>query len=516
MGAIGHDGLAVPGSVELAHEPPFRLGILEVEPATRQLKAADRSETIEPRVMQVLVALYRAGGIVTRDELTQRCWAGRVVGDDAINRVLSRLRHIGADIGGGSFSIETITKVGYKLTVDGVGPAAGYGLEASDEKVDGKSRRTFGALIVAGAAVAAAGGPFAWRFLSGLSGPPQGAKELYQRAIALRGSASQEDNRQAIAYLREAVRIAPEYGEAWGALAFAYRGALLGGPSEEVSGFEDRLEEAIRQADRYDPGNADAVFARQLTGLYFGRWAAMEPIYRDLAGRFPKHPSGHQLLGSLLMDVGRWNDAIVALRKAKERNRLAPITRYKLTVSLWSAGRISEAEHEIDESMRWSIHSAVWQTKVKLLAMTGRPQAALAIVNDPSTRPADTGEEQLNRWRLFLAAMISRAPADIDRAVADLVEFAKQDSGAPVPQAFQCAMLGDRQTALAMLDGCYLGIGEWASKRPADPSSNASHPLFQPQARSLWGETRFNGILDGIGLERYWRETGSLPDYRRS
>jgi len=112
LGAIAHDGLAVPGKVELAHEPPFRLGLLDAEPATRQLKFGDVSVTIEPRVMQVLVALFRAGSIVTREELIQRCWDGRVVGDDAINRVLSRIRHIDADFGQGSFSVETITKVG--------------------------------------------------------------------------------------------------------------------------------------------------------------------------------------------------------------------------------------------------------------------------------------------------------------------------------------------------------------------------------------------------------------------
>ena len=82
-------------------------------------------------------------------------------------------------------------------------------------------------------------------------------------------------------------------------------------------------------------------------------------------------------------------------------------------------GRISEAEREIDEAMRWSIHSSIWQTKVKLLAMTGRPQAALAIVDDASNRPEGTTNEQLERWRAFLAAMASREAPDIERAVTD-------------------------------------------------------------------------------------------------
>ena len=509
MGAIGHDGLAVPGRVELAHEPPFRLGILDVEPATRQLKTADRSETIEPRVMQVLVALFRAGTIVTREELIQRCWDGRVVGDDAINRVLSRIRHLASDVGQGSFSVETITKVGYRLSVAREGSNS---FSAAGQPITSSRRKLVGSLVVASAA-AAVGGTVAWQLI-GANRRPKPAEELYRRAAALRTSGSPEDNRQVIAYLREAVRIAPEYGEAWGALAYAYRGSL-GSDADpaQVAGFEDRLQEAIRQADRYDPGNADAAFARRLGGGFFGRWATMEPVYRELAGRYPKHPAGHYLLGSLLMDVGRWNEAVEALQAAKKRSTLEPIPRYKLTVALWSSGRISQAEHEVDDALRWSMHSSIWQTKIKLLAMSGRPQAALAILNDVAGRPADTTDIQVERWRQFIAGLISKVPGERDKALAAVIEYARQDY-APVGQAFQCAMLGGRETALDILEGCYLGLGSWASKYPADPSGGAAHPLLQPQARSLWRDARFGRILEGIGLEQYWRSTGRLPDYR--
>jgi tetratricopeptide (TPR) repeat protein len=355
----------------------------------------------------------------------------------------------------------------------------------------------------------------AWQFIKVSGSTPRQAKELYERALMLRGSASKPDNRQAIGYLKEAVRIAPEYGEAWGALAYAYRGALSDSGPDEVAGFKERLEEALRQADRFSPGNADAAFARRLDSFYFGRWAEMEAVYRELSQRFPDHPAGHHLLGSLLMDVGRWGEAVEALLKSKARQPLSPITRYKLTISLWSAGEISEAEREIDEAMRWSIHSSVWQTKIKLLAMTGRPLAALAILDDASHRPEDTTDEQIYRWRAFLVAIASRAETDIERAVAAIIAAAKRVP-TPIPEAFQCAMLGQNDLALAILEGCYLGTGQWASRRPADPTSNAAHPLFQPQSKSLRGEPLFARILEGIGLERYWRVTKSLPDYRRN
>jgi len=44
-------------AIRLSRQPPFQLGAVEVLPATRQVVVGGRSETLEPRIMQVLVAL---------------------------------------------------------------------------------------------------------------------------------------------------------------------------------------------------------------------------------------------------------------------------------------------------------------------------------------------------------------------------------------------------------------------------------------------------------------------------
>ncbi len=112
------------GRIELARETPIRLGGLGVEPALRRIANDDGREAIlEPRVMQVLVALSRAGErIVSRDELAASCWHGVVVGEDALNRVIGRLRRVLEELGDGDVQVETITKVGYRLIASG--PAA--------------------------------------------------------------------------------------------------------------------------------------------------------------------------------------------------------------------------------------------------------------------------------------------------------------------------------------------------------------------------------------------------------
>lgn len=155
------DGDSAP--VVLAHEAPFTVGPMRVEPGMRRIVRGDGEDAIvEPLVMQVLVALAKAdGAILTRDELVDRCWGGRIVGDDSIARVIARLRKLGAEFGQGAFSVETITKVGYRLVATDHAAESG---QPADPPMAGDSKRRFSArrltvsALVAGAMLAAGGG----------------------------------------------------------------------------------------------------------------------------------------------------------------------------------------------------------------------------------------------------------------------------------------------------------------------------------------------------------------------
>jgi len=112
------DGAQLP-VVQLVTSPQMRLGALTIDPPLRRLIHDDgREEFLEPRVMQVLVAFARGPGVIlSRDDLIAACWEGRFVSDDAVNRVMSRLRRVSQEIGKDSFRLETITKVGFRLVV---------------------------------------------------------------------------------------------------------------------------------------------------------------------------------------------------------------------------------------------------------------------------------------------------------------------------------------------------------------------------------------------------------------
>lgn len=103
-----------PTLIDLARAPPFELGAMSVRPAVREIAVGDQRTVLEPRVMQVLVALAeRREEVVSRDALTSLCWGGRAVGEDAITRCIAAIRRL-AD---GCFTVETIPRVGYRLAV---------------------------------------------------------------------------------------------------------------------------------------------------------------------------------------------------------------------------------------------------------------------------------------------------------------------------------------------------------------------------------------------------------------
>ncbi|HZZ67176.1 MAG TPA: winged helix-turn-helix domain-containing protein [Phenylobacterium sp.] len=107
---------AMPGLIDLAREPDFKLGGLAVRPSRLEVEGFGVRRTLQPRVMQVLVALmHPTSEVVSHDELIRRCWGGLAVGEGAVRRCIGQLRKLTSQWPEPPFSIETIGGVGYQL-----------------------------------------------------------------------------------------------------------------------------------------------------------------------------------------------------------------------------------------------------------------------------------------------------------------------------------------------------------------------------------------------------------------
>lgn len=102
--------------IDLAGEPAFDLAQMRVVPAERAVVVGGERRELQPRVMQVLVALAKARpNVLSRDKLIELCWEGRVVGDDALNRCILALRHLAQEFRPPPFAIQTVPRIGHRL-----------------------------------------------------------------------------------------------------------------------------------------------------------------------------------------------------------------------------------------------------------------------------------------------------------------------------------------------------------------------------------------------------------------
>ena len=95
----------------------FRLGPWEVRPLNGEIRGADVTLHVEPKVMEVLVVLARRPGeVVERCDLLCRIWGSRAaVSDEPLTRCIAELRRALNDSHQTPAYIQTIHKRGYRL-----------------------------------------------------------------------------------------------------------------------------------------------------------------------------------------------------------------------------------------------------------------------------------------------------------------------------------------------------------------------------------------------------------------
>ncbi|HEX8601595.1 MAG TPA: winged helix-turn-helix domain-containing protein [Pseudoduganella sp.] len=113
---------AQPGGPSIGKRPTrarFRFGSWLVDPLSNSIANGDDARQMEPRTMDVLVALCRANGaIVSVDELLEQCWGSTIHGDSTVHKNLAHLRRLLGDNANAPLFIETIRKRGYRTVAE--------------------------------------------------------------------------------------------------------------------------------------------------------------------------------------------------------------------------------------------------------------------------------------------------------------------------------------------------------------------------------------------------------------
>lgn len=481
--------------VELAHCPPFRLGQAEVRPATRELVLpGGRRAALEPRVMQVLVALAEANGeILSRGDLNDLCWEGVAVSNHAMNRVISRLRAVARETG--AFQIETINKVGYRLTPDGaIEPAAAPPPDAARVRVPARRAVIAGG----GLTLAAALGAALWwasreaRRAGQVDALVDHAWEAFRRQ-------REDEFATAVSSLHLALEKDPDNARAWGVLALTY--ALMAGTGSQGPADAERARDAIARTLELDPGSEYALAANAWLAPVFGNWLEAEQICRAALAKHPRSVLLLDHLTELLLEVGRRRDALRISAGLQESDLFSPSCWQLRAVVLQDNGRIEEAAQTIRQGLRlYPRHPSVWFTNLNFLADTGRIRDAARFLADRESRPIGVGEDTWDVNASLLRALDSRTPHDIDETLAALHDMVPQRLFSAGRAVMFATTVGRIDDAYRMLDDYYFGSGA------AGP--RGAHVLFRRATAPLRADARFPALTARIGLDRYWRTTG--------
>jgi DNA-binding winged helix-turn-helix (wHTH) protein/tetratricopeptide (TPR) repeat protein len=522
--------MSVADRVELAHEPDFVLGRLTISPSRRELVRDDgEREVIEHRMMRVLIALSKArGNILTRDELIMCCWDGVVVGEDAINRVMSRLRKVANGIGAGSIEIETITKVGYRLTSNGEAAAQDYGLVARGREVAGmEPPRTTRRGLVTGAigvatVAAAGGGAILYRRLRT---PPISSEvqALVAQGLQLRDQNSREGQYQAIAVFRRITELAPSFADGWGRLGYAYAIPSHYRERTENQMLRAKAEEAARRALEIDPGNALGEIALAAALPLRGAWIERDRHLARARADRPNDPDVLAANGVVLQFTGQNREA-ASFYERMRKLPLTPAVYVNYLSALWSAGRVEALDRAMDEAASlYPTQASIWSIREDILKFSGRTDALSAMFGDPQTLPTGMKSPQLDEEMAVTRAIETRDPAIANSVMEKKLADARLASG-PAEEAIRVAAgLSRLDDAFAVADAYYFSRGFTIPDLRGLRSSvysvteqRQTRLLFEPVTRSMRADPRFEPLVEELGLDRYWRESGAQPDYRRA
>ncbi|WP_293898708.1 winged helix-turn-helix domain-containing protein [Phenylobacterium sp.] len=513
------------------------VGDVTVRPSICEVAGPTGREAVEPRVMEVLLALIGAqGAVLSRDALVAACWGGRAVSEDAITRVISKIRRLSEGIAAGAFSIETLPKIGYRLLAFPASADAGgrRDLRPPQRANDRLGRRrtwmALGALLV----VLGGAGAWAWRerVAAARPEPVRTARpaqtpaefaaadlEVRGRAAVFEGTPAQLD--RGIGYLREATARAPRDADAWGALAMAQVLSLRTTAPTERAAVTLRIREAATRALALDPHEGLALAAQVSLEPTFGAWSHKDEALRRALQLAPTDtPAVLVQRAQFLAAVGRMREATALMERAAAAAPLLPWIQAGRVQLLADSQQLDAAECVAARAASlWPRDPQLWRARFWLKIDSGRTSEALAMATDPALWPDSALAADMAMAAHLADAVRSRSPAAGDAVLAAYRGAMERRAPDAPGQAMRAALaLGRPQAALALAERLFAGPGSpdaaGALIGPQRPGERDTAPLFSAAARPLWSDARFTSLMQASGLAAYWRATRK-PDFCR-
>ncbi len=315
------------------------------------------------------------------------------------------------------------------------------------------------------------------------------AYEAYLRGRYHWNKRSLEGLEKSIEYFQQAIRADPEYALAHAGLADAYvimgvndYGALR--PREAMARAEAAAKRALQLDDTLGEAQASLAIARF---SFEWDWPEAESRYMQAIELNPNYATAHHWYAFFLTAMGRHEEAIAEIHKAKELDPLSLIINANSGWILYLARRYDEALEQFQRTLEMDSDYGVARIYLGLAyEQLGQPEMAInqfrgQIAQEGSTPPLQSA--------LGHAYALAGKTSQARKLVRELEERSKHEYVPPHLIARVYAGLGEKDESLEWLEKAY-------EERVGDLVFVKVDPAYDP----LHSDSRFRDLLRRMGF----------------
>lgn len=314
------------------------------------------------------------------------------------------------------------------------------------------------------------------------------AYDHFIRGLHHRDRRTPEDSRLALEHFQQAAAADPDYADAHGGVASSYaflaRFGLLS-PTEAIP----KAVEAAQKALALDADQVDAqLVLATVQGLIRKDWTAAERIYRRVLEVAPSSPAAHtQYAMSLLLPLGRLDEALLELQAALELDPLSELRNGDLAIGLFYSGRYDEALRQLDSTL--ALYPNSFRTREfvgRVYIATGRLEEAIEILREAV--PLSPESTEALAW-LGFAYGLHGDTGEAQACLKELEQHPAQERHKHLARAVMHTGLGNTDLAFAALESAYV------EREPL-----LAFLSVGPAWDSLRSDPRFTSLLERMNL----------------
>ena len=458
----------LPGAVLKAEPASFRFGDYVLVPCERLLLRGGEPVLLTGKAFDLLLALVRRSGqLVSKDELLQDVWPGRVVEEVNLSVNISAVRKaLGS---AGPALIQTVSKHGYRLTapVQAFDPARSPAAVRASVQAPTSTPPSGGSrmALVRGAVRAVSANPDAYRAYL------EGRYAWSQR--------SEPNLKKAIKCFQRAVALDPGFAAAHSGLADCH--ATLGYLSfvSPADAFPLARRHGMLAVER-DAGLAEPRASLGYVRFYFDwDWSGAETEFRRAIALDPGWAPAHQWFSIFLLAADRAGEAAREIELARDRDPLSLAINTDQGFHYYYTGQYDEAVKQLQCVLAMDPSFApahLWLGRA--YQQVGRYDEAL--------REFSRVEASVPGWPVAIAARgsVEGAACRLAKARATLAEL-QALRGRRFVTAYGVALVhaavGDSDAALTWLDRAFAERSHWLVWLRLDPRFNSLRNDHRPQ-----------------------------------